>query len=183
MNKFKEKFSQFVNSKNKNKIIIAVGVVGVLLILLSELNFGTASGENKKNADKDTDYASYVNSLNAELTELLSSIDGVGECRVMITLRNTSESVYAKNSDSSSSDNSNSSSDEYVIYDSENGDSPILLKENFPDIEGVAIVCSGGDNIAVKEKVIKCVSALFNISSNRISVTKLNSKGDSNGRK
>lgn len=181
MNKLKEKFSGFVNSKNKNKIIIAVGFVGILLILLSEINFG--SGENKDNKNPDTDYALYVNSLNTELTELLSSIDGVGDCRVMITLRNTSESVYAKNSDSSSSDNSKSSSDEYVIYDSENGDSPILLKENFPDIEGVAIVCSGGDNIAVKEKVIKCVSALFNISSNRISVTKLNSKGDNNGRK
>lgn len=181
MNKFKEKLSGFVNSKNKNKIIIAVGVIGILLILLSEVNLG--SGESKKDKNPDTDYASYVNSLNAELTELLSSIDGVGECRVMITLRNTSESVYAKNSDSSSSDNSKSSSDEYVIYDSENGDSPILLKENFPDIEGVAIVCSGGDNIAVKEKVIKCVSALFNISSNRISVTKLHSKGDNNGRK
>ncbi len=181
MNKFKEKLSGFVNSKNKNKIIIAVGVIGILLILLSEVNLG--SGESKKDKNPDMDYASYVNSLNAELTELLSSIDGVGECRVMITLRNTSESVYAKNSDSSSSDNSKSSSDEYVIYDSENGDSPILLKENFPDIEGVAIVCSGGDNIAVKEKVIKCVSALFNISSNRISVTKLNSKGDNNGRK
>lgn len=181
MNKLKDKFSGFVNSKNKNKIIIAVGFVGILLILLSEINFG--SGENKDNKNPDMDYSSYVNSLNAELTELLSSIDGVGDCRVMITLRNTSESVYAKNSDSSSSDNSKSSSDEYVIYDSENGDSPILLKENFPDIEGVAIVCSGGDNIAVKEKVIKCVSALFNISSNRISVTKLNSKGDNNGRK
>lgn len=181
MNNFKEKFSGLVNSKNKNKIIIAVGIIGILLILLSEVNFG--SGESNKDKNSDTDYASYVNSLNTELTELLSSIDGVGECRVMITLRNTSESVYAKNSDSSSSDNSKSNSDEYVIYDSENGDSPILLKENFPDVEGVAIVCSGGDNIAVKEKVIKCVSALFNISSNRISVTKLNSKGDNNGRK
>lgn len=181
MNKFKEKFSEFVNSENKNKIIIAVGIIGILLILLSEVNFGTA--QDKRDNDSDADYASYVNSLNDELTELLSSIDGVGECRVMITLRNTSESVYAKNSDSSSSDNSKSNSDEYVIYDSENGDSPILLKENFPDIEGVAIVCSGGDNVAVKEKVIKCVSALFNISTNRISVAKLNSKGDNNGRK
>lgn len=181
MSRFKDKFSEIINSKNKNKIIISVGILGIILILLSEVNFGL--GDSKKPNETDNDYVSYVSSLNSELTQLLSSIDGVGECRVMITLRNTRESVYAKNSESSSSDNSKSNSDEYVIYDSENGDSPILLKENFPDVEGVAIVCSGGDNIAVKEKVIKCVSALFNISSNRISVTKLNSKGDNNGRK
>lgn len=183
MNNFKEKFSGFIKSKNKNKIIIAVGFIGILLILLSELNFGSGTSPKEKNKNADMDYVSYVNSLNDQLTDLLTDMDGVGDCKVMITLRNTSESVYAKNSDSSSSDNSKSNSDEYVIYDSENGDSPILLKENFPDIEGVAIVCSGGDNIAVKEKVIKCVSALFNISSNRISVTKLNSKGDNYGRK
>lgn len=180
MNRIKEQFFRVINSKNRNKIIIAVGFVGILLILLSEFSFGSNNSDIKTT---DNDYAAYANSLNDELTQLLSSIDGVGECRVMITLRNTKESVYAKNIDSSSSDSSKSQSDEYVIYDSQNGDSPILLKENFPDIEGVAIVCSGGDNVAVKEKVIKCVSALFNISSNRISVTKLNTKGDYNGRK
>lgn len=181
VNRIKDKLANALNSKNRNKIIIAVGFIGIVLILLSEVNFGF--GNEKKAVSDKTDYVSYVNSLNDELTELLKSIDGVGECRVMITLRNTNENVYAKNTDSSSSDNSKSQSDEYVIYDSENGDTPILLKENFPDIEGVAIVCSGGDNVAVKEKVIKCVSALFNISSNRISVTKLNAKGDNNGRK
>ncbi len=181
MNNIKEKFFKAINSKNRNKIVIAAGFLGILLILLSEISLGTS--DSKESNAVNTDYAAYVSSLNEELTELLSSVDGVGECRVMITLRNTNESVYAKNIDSSSSDNSKSQSDEYVIYDSQNGDSPILLKENFPDIEGVAVVCSGGDNIAVKEKVIKCVSALFNISSNRISVTKLNSKGDYNGRK
>jgi len=176
VNKIKDKIIDFISSKNKNKIIIIVGILCILLILLSELSLGSDTVKDT-NVTK-TDYSAYVHSLNDELTSLLSSIDGVGECRVMITLRNTSENVYAKNIDSSKSENSKSQTDEYVIYDSENGDSPILLKENFPDIEGVAIVCSGGDNVVVREKVIKCVSALFNISSNRISVTKLNAKGD-----
>lgn len=181
VNKIKEKFIDFISSKNKSKLIIIAGFAGILLILLSEISFGSDSAKNTPVTK--TDYSAYVSILNDELTSLLSSIDGVGECRVMITLRNTSENVYAKNIDSSRNENSKSQTDEYVIYDSENGDSPILLKENFPDIEGVAIVCSGGDNVVVREKVIKCVSALFNISSNRISVTKLNAKGDNNGRK
>ena len=91
----------------------------------------------------------------------------------MITLKNTSESVYAKNTELSSSDSSSSQNDEYVIYNGVNGDSPLLLKENFPVIEGVAVVCSGGDNVKIQEQIKKCVSALFNISSNRISVSKI----------
>ena len=45
-------------------------------------------------------------------------------------------------------------------------------------MEGVAVICSGGDDIVVKEKIIDCVCALFNISATRVSVAKLETKGD-----
>lgn len=166
-----EKIKEKLKSKPiKVKVLIIAGVIGMILILLSEISFPV------KNSGEDVvsyDYASYVKNLDKELTEIISSIDGVGQCKVMITLKNTAESVYAKNSEVSADESSSSENDEYVIYNGENGDGPILLQENFPEIEGVAIVCSGGDNIAVKEQIIKCVAALFNISSNRISVSKL----------
>ena len=95
----------------------------------------------------------------------------------MITLQNTKESVYAENKETSSDESSNSENNEYVIYNSENGDSPLLLKEEMPKVAGVAVVCTGGDNVLVQEKIIDCVCALFNISSSRVSVAKLNSKG------
>lgn len=167
----KEKFKELLKSKPiRTKMLVAAGIIGIILILLSEVSFGGASSE--KTEVTSNDYASYVNDLNSELTEIISCIDGVGECRVMITLKNTTESVYAQNTENSTNNGSYSQNNEYVIYDSENGDKPILLKENFPEIEGVAIVCTGGDDVAVREKVIKCVSALFNLSSNRISVSK-----------
>ncbi len=168
MNNLKEKFKEVMEKKkSKTKLLVAVGIIGILLILLSEISFPTA----KK------DYTSYAEQLDEKLTDIISSMEGVGKCRVMITLRSTSESIYAKNTENSQSTGSSSQNSEYVIYDGGNGDSPILLQENFPDIEGVAIVCSGGDNIAVREKIIQCVSALFNISSNRISVSKLSDDG------
>lgn len=174
MNNFKEKLKEaFGNKKSKNKILIAAGIVGILLILLSEIS--TPSAKKETEVTK-TDYTAYVNELDEKLNSLISSIEGVGKCRVMITLKSTSESIYAKNIQNSQSDSSASQNSEYVIYDGKDGDSPILLQENFPQIEGIAIVCSGGDNVAVKERVIQCVSSLFNISSNRISVSKLSSE-------
>lgn len=95
----------------------------------------------------------------------------------MITLKNTKENVYAENSETSSSDSSNSENNEYVIYNSENGDAPLLLKEEMPQVAGVAVVCSGGDSEAVRERIIDCVCALFDISSSHVSVSKLNTKG------
>ena len=166
----KEKITELLKSKQiKTKILIIAGVIGIILILLSEVSFN-----NKKEPEiTKADFISYVENLDEKLTEIISSIDGVGTCKVMITLKNTTESVYGENKEISSNDSSSSENNEYVIYNGVNGDTPILLKENFPVIEGVAIVCSGGDNVAVKEQIIKCVSALFNISSNRISVSKI----------
>lgn len=164
----------FQNKDSRNKIFIVAAVLGVVLILLSEMDFSAPKAEESVQSG---DYAQYVSTLNDELTNVISSIDGVGECKVMITLKNTKESVYAENNETSSSDSYNSENNEYVIYNSENGDSPLLLKEEMPQVAGVAVVCSGGDSEAVREKIIDCVCALFSIPSSRVSVAKLNTKG------
>lgn len=173
--KIKDKaFNIFQKKDSRNKILIVAAVLGVVLILLSELDFSTPKAEKSVQTG---DYAQYVSTLNDELTSVISSIDGVGDCKVMITLKNTKENVYAENSETSSSDSSNSENNEYVIYNSENGDSPLLLKEEMPQVAGVAVVCSGGDSEAVRERIIDCVCALFDISSSHVSVSKLNTKG------
>lgn len=167
----KENLTKSFSSKGmKTKLIIIIGIVGILLILLSEISFSFNSETNEKSNEN---YNTYVSETEKELTNIISSIEGVGKCKVMITLKDSSENIYAKNSENQKGNSSYSENDEYVIYDGENGDSPILIKKKLPNIEGVVVVCSGGDNIAVKEQIIKCVSVLFNISSNRISVSKI----------
>ena len=48
----------------------------------------------------------------------------------------------------------------------------MLISVKAPQVRGVIVVCDGGDNIAVKEKVINAVSGVFGISTTRISVIK-----------
>ncbi|MBR7060862.1 MAG: hypothetical protein IKI34_03935, partial [Eubacterium sp.] len=115
----------------------------------------------------------YVESLEKETKEIIRSIDGAGDCLVMITLKASSESVYAKNTDENHNSGSFSKSDEYVFYKQSNGETPVLVKEYFPQVSGVAVVCSGGDNYAVKESIINCLTSLFGIPSSKISVSKL----------
>lgn len=172
-NKIKEKLNQFISGDSKKiKIIVAIGLIGIVLISASDI---FAKSGDKKTVTENTKltYESYTNQLETKLIDVISSISGVGECKVMITLTSSAESVYATNNEIKSDDNSTNQKDEYVLYDASDGEAPVLIKEYLPQVQGVTVVCSGGDDIVTKEKIIESVTALFNISANRVSVSKL----------
>ena len=60
-----------------------------------------------------------------------------------------------------------------MIIDGENGEEPIVIKTVGAKIRGVFVVCEGGDDPVIKEKIIKALCALLDIQSNQVSVTKL----------
>ena len=100
----------------------------------------------------------------------------------MITLKSSEENKYAVNSSSEnqiSDGKSNSkSSNDYVVIDSSSVDSCVVLRTESPKIQGVVVVCDGGDNSKVKNDVTNAVSALLGINVNHISVLKMkNSEG------
>ena len=165
--KLRELFISLKGSDKRLKIIIALALAGVLLIMLSEL---IPSGESK--SAQEVDYDSYIASLEDKTAELISSINGVGRCKVMITLKNTNESIFAKNTEENSGSGNYSKSDEYVLYEGQEGKTPVLIKEYFPDIQGVAVVCDGADNKVVRESITECVSSLYGISVSKISISR-----------
>lgn len=167
-----EKIKSFVlNSNNKLKIIVALGLVGMLLI--AGTSIFPAEKKEKAKSIETQDWNEYKKQLEDELKNVISSIDGVGNCEIMITLCDTNENVYAQNSTEKTDEKKTEYENDYVIYDGENGDNPILIKQYFPEVKGVAVVCDGGDDIHTKEKIVNSVTALFNISANRISVSKI----------
>lgn len=172
-NKIKEKITKFISGDSKKvKIIVAVGLIGMVLILVSDVL--TKNNDNKEPVDNtNMTYEDYTNQLEYKLVDVISAISGVGECKVMITLTSSAESVYATNNEMKSDDNSTNQKDEYVLYDASGGEAPVLIKEYLPQVQGVTVVCSGGDDIVTKEKIIESVTALFNIPANRVSVSKL----------
>ena len=50
------------------------------------------------------------------------------------------------------------------------GDKTVLINEIYPQIRGVAIVCTNGDNVQIQKKVTELISASLGISSGRITV-------------
>ncbi|MCD7796631.1 MAG: hypothetical protein LUG95_03175 [Clostridiales bacterium] len=160
------------NDSERIKIIVAVGLIGILLIGVLDM-FSNASKDIDDDTVQTVSSEDYADEIEQKLTEIISSINGVGECKIMVTLENSSENVYATDVQSDSDTDSSSTSEEYVIYDSNNDEEPVLLKEYYPKILGVTIVCSGGDDVVIKETVTDTVTSLFNISTNRVSVSKI----------
>lgn len=169
--KLNEIFSKIKNSDKRLKIFTAIGLAGILIILLSEA-VPNSSEKKTQNSSSEASYTEYAAELENKTQSLVSSINGVGRCKVMITLKNTNESIYAKNSEENNSNGSYSKKYEYVLYDGQDGDEPVLVKQYFPQIQGVAVVCDGADSEIVRENVVSSISSLFDISASKISVSK-----------
>ena len=160
-------------------VIVIIGILGLLLIAVSEFIPSGEKNEKKEVSTylADTSYThSFKKETERELKEIISKIDGVGEVSLMLTLDGTTEYVYAEDVDTETDENSDSRSNKYknkvIIVDSDGWETALVKKIIEPKVKGVIIVCSGGGNIEIKERVIKAVSSALNISSNNICVEK-----------
>ncbi len=170
----------FLNINKKTALFVILGFAGIFLIFFSEINIWSSDSQKEKNSEADdSSYSSeeYCCRLENKVREIVEAIDGAGETRVMITLSETTEYIYATNDKDVRKNSSNSqdvnSQNDYVIMNYGNNDSGLLLKTIEPKIRGVAVVCEGGGNAKVQEQIYSAVGAVLNISTSRISISKL----------
>lgn len=149
----------------KKYLIIAGAVLGVIFMLWPYL---IANNDDKTGGSTEEESSSYYSELlEKKLTELVESARGVGDASIMISLDSATESVFAQNESDSGSTRSN----EHVTVSNGKGEDPVLVKEIYPKIRGVAIVCDGGGNAEVRNRVTELVSAALGISANKIAVS------------
>lgn len=134
------------DGKAKN-IIIAVGILGILLIFISSFS----GFNNNEQPNSDYSVSTYREEIQDSLSEMLSRIEGVGNVSVLLTIENSVEGVYLENNSTKT-------------------------KEIEPVIRGVVVACDGGDDSIVTERVLDAVTKALNISSAKVSVTKLQEK-------
>jgi len=163
---------------NMKKAIIIAGFLGIALILLSNVFSSSGDKSDIEISIPEFDADAYRIELESRLADIISHIDGAGNTGVMITLEGGREYVYAQNTrhdTCSDSDNVQSSgeSEYYTVKSDSNGETPILVYEREPKVRGVIVVCSGGDNEAVREKITEAVAGIFDISKTNISVSKI----------
>ena len=130
-----EKWKELLKApQGQRKVFILLAVLGIALVLLS--GNGTAGSKSKSETTTARDYDAYVADLEGRLQKTVASMDGVGTCKVMITLEKSDENVYATNSESKRDADSGSSKEDYVLYDQDSGESPLLLSAYLPMCRG-----------------------------------------------
>lgn len=170
---FKNLIEKFTCDKKRLFIIVA-GIVGVLLLVVSEFIPESEEDVEITENDDEMSFMSYEKDIEERLKNLIESIDGAGNVQVMVTIESGDEKVYA--TESKKTENNEEKS--YVLVDIEGSDSGLLLKIAQPEIRGVAIVCQGADSPTVRNAVVGAVTSVLGISSNRVNVSKMkNSNG------
>ena len=139
--------------KNKGLVIMCIGLLaGAFLLLYPTTPKNTANDTQTTNDD----ILKYRDNLEQKLTNIINNISGVSNTKVMITLKSGTEYIYA-------SDASNDQ-EKHVVVDNE----LVYVKEYLPEIEGVAVVCYGGSDPIIKEKITNMVCSLLGLYSTQI---------------
>lgn len=187
MKKAAETFEKLIGTlsaktKLSKKLVLTVALLlsGAVFLLLSEVGSGGEKQVSEQVSVSATQSAEgYAEMLENRLISIISSIDGAGATKVMVTLESSGEDIYLHNSDygenvDSLGKNSLERKDEYVIVDGQTGEQGIIVRVAQPKVRGVAVVCEGAGSDVVCEQIISAVTALLDISSARVSVAKMN---------
>ena len=150
----------------KPLIIIAVGFVGILLLLISSV-----SEKDISTSAAASEPAVTIEKLEKILTALIESVDGAGQVKVMVTLDAYDERIYAVNKESESNADSYEQKEEYVLTDSSGDTDGLTVRIIAPSVRGVGISCEGASSDVIKMEITRLVSATLGISVNKIWVT------------
>ena len=143
----------------KYKYVLLVLLVGLGLMLLPE-------GNQETEAESLAETQAEQKDLSRELEEILGTIRGVGEVRVLLTTA-AGESVEYQ------TDQSSSGVDTVVITDSAKNQQGLVVQVTPPQYLGAIIVCQGGDDPAVKLAVVEAVSNATGLGADKITVLKM----------
>ncbi len=158
-----------IRKDKKSLMIVSLGLIGMLLISASEL---VPQKENEKE-EISAAYYSESSENTAQLEEIIGKIKGVGKVKVMLMYEGTAENVYANNVSEQKNDKENRTEEEHIILDKGNTEDGLLIKSVYPRVTGVAVVCEGGESASVKNEITNMLKALYNISSNNISISEM----------
>lgn len=174
---------KILRSKKCLNNVLTAFFIGILLIIVGSsflktdktglVNKSGDSGENNPEEEVFIE-KSYEKELEDELEQTLSLVEGVGEVKVMITLKEGSENVYkndTKNERQTGEGSEKNIEEEKTVFS--NSGEPLKLKEAAPKIEGVVVVAQGGDDPMVKKSLISGIQALLGVEAHKIEILKM----------
>ncbi|MBR3754742.1 MAG: hypothetical protein IKK49_06525 [Clostridia bacterium] len=176
MRKLTEEIERVADSLKKDRkklAILLAALAGIILIVISSAGEENASEEDATQPQSDFSESEYTAMLEQRLEETVASLYGAGRASVMVTLECDYETVYARDGSYSKDEASSDEKNEYIIIDSSEHEDGLVLKTVTPRVRGVAVLCEGGNDPYVCEQITEMLSALLDLGSSSISVSKI----------
>lgn len=153
------------------KYALLVVAAGVVLMVLPALGGEAKEQSPQQQSVQEVEFG--TEELEGRLEEALSRMEGVGEAKVVLTLRSGPSQVLAQDTQRSiGADQSQSSQSTVVISQGSGSEEAVVLQQLSPQYQGALVVCSGGDDPAVRLRVVEAVAALTGLGADKISVSK-----------
>lgn len=155
---------------DKYKYVLLVCLAGVVLLLWPQ-------GERETELPAEPEQADSQTALEARIQEVLESMEGVGQARVILTVEYQEETDYAYDQTSSASRSegggSSSRQSQLAVISQNGGQTPVALRQRAPSYRGAVVVCQGGDSASVRLAVTQAVQSLTGLSSDKIVISKM----------
>lgn len=107
--------------------------------------------------------------LQSQLEVLLSQVEGAGKVRVLLTMEAGTAYTYQTDEETTGTERRV----ETVLVSGENGETAVTRQTVYPTYKGALVVCQGADSAAVRLDLVKAVSSLTGLGSDKITVIKM----------
>lgn len=148
------------------RYVILVLVLGILLMMLPQ-----GKTEEKKDDNVLIPETEAVETLQEQLEQLLSQVQGAGMVRVLLTEAEGERVIYQTDGEQSSQNSTRA--DTVIVSDSARAESGLVQQILPPSYMGAIILSQGADSASVRLSLIEAVSNATGLSSDRISVLKM----------
>lgn len=148
------------------RYVILVLVLGILLMMLPQ-----GKTEEKKDDNVLIPETEAVETLQGQLEQLLSLVQGAGKVRVLLTEAEGERVIYQTDGEQGSQNSTRA--DTVIVSDSARAESGLVQQILPPSYMGAIILSQGADSASVRLSLIEAVSNATGLSSDRISVLKM----------
>ncbi len=176
----KPDLKHLILKKMNTKGLVIIFIVGVSLLVLPGLFSKPAQPEKTKTQQESSfNCSSYEAELETRLAKILSTVKGISDVSVMITLEDSGENYYAQNEKNDQKSTGEGIAKETsqlhegsLALKNETGgaQSPVLRKTGMPRISGVLVTAKGVSSPVIESEIINAIRAVFNVPLHRVQV-------------
>lgn len=155
---------------SKYKYALLVALCGVILMVFP------FDGRTTHTSKPESEITFELDAVERRLEALLSSSEGVGRVKVMLTLERSEETVYMTEGTRNISEGGSDEKKEVSKVNGNDGEEALVQRTLSPVYRGAIILCDGAENDRVRLRVISAVSSLLGLGSDKIAVLPMNEK-------